>query len=51
MVQLELSHINVLSKVDLMEQYGKLGINVLKDCKLVSYFCPVLSPPPQSIWT
>ena len=26
MVQLELPHINVLSKVDLMEQYGKLGI-------------------------
>ena len=25
MVQLELPHINVLSKVDLMEQYGKLG--------------------------
>ena len=30
MVQLELSHINVLSKVDLMEQYGKLGTNSLK---------------------
>ena len=25
MVQLELPHINILSKVDLMEQYGKLG--------------------------
>ena len=26
MVQLELPHINVLSKVDIMEQYGKLGM-------------------------
>ena len=25
MVQIELPHINLLSKVDLMEQYGKLG--------------------------
>lgn len=25
MVQVELPHVNVLSKVDLMEQYGKLG--------------------------
>ena len=26
MVQIGLPHINVLSKVDLMEQYGKLGM-------------------------
>ena len=26
MVQLELPHINILSKVDIMEQYGKLGM-------------------------
>jgi hypothetical protein len=25
MVRLELPHINVLSKIDLMQQYGKLG--------------------------
>jgi len=25
MVQVELPHVNILSKVDLMEQYGKLG--------------------------
>lgn len=25
MVRLELPHINVLSKIDLIEQYGKLG--------------------------
>ena len=25
MLQLELPHVNVLSKVDLMQQYGKLG--------------------------
>lgn len=27
MLQIELPHINVLSKVDLMESYGKLGKN------------------------
>lgn len=27
MVQVELPHINVLSKIDLIEQYGKLGIH------------------------
>ena len=32
MVQIELPHINVLSKVDLMEQYGKLGTVTLLHC-------------------
>lgn len=27
MIQLELPHVNVFSKVDLIEKYGKLGMN------------------------
>jgi len=30
MVQLELPHVNVLSKMDLIEMYGKLGITKKK---------------------
>lgn len=29
MLQLELPHINVLSKVDLLSQYGDLGMHIL----------------------
>ena len=28
MLQIEMPHINILSKVDLMEQYGKLDFNI-----------------------
>ena len=40
MVQIELPHVNVLSKVDLMEQYGKLGnlLNFLKVSFDVRYY-------------
>lgn len=31
MVQIELPHINVLSKVDLIQQYGKLGRGIKMD--------------------
>jgi hypothetical protein len=29
MVQIELPHVNVLSKIDIIEQYGKLGISII----------------------
>jgi hypothetical protein len=29
MVQIELPHVNVLSKIDIIEQYGKLGISIV----------------------
>lgn len=43
MVRLELPHINVLSKVDLMEQYGKLGMRadviylICSDIEFIAY--------------
>lgn len=41
MVQLELPHINVLSKVDIMEQYGKLGM--FEFCKIGTLYLHFLS--------
>lgn len=38
MIQLEVPHVNILSKVDLMEQYGKLGKYVLV-WKIQKYVC------------
>ena len=29
MVQIELPHVNILSKIDIIEQYGKLGTTIL----------------------
>jgi hypothetical protein len=29
MVQIELPHVNVLSKIDIIEQFGKLGIHTI----------------------
>lgn len=43
MVRLELPHINVLSKIDLMEQYGKLGMRadviylICSDIEFIAY--------------
>ena len=35
MVQIELPHVNVLSKIDIIEQYGKLGIVIF----IFVFFC------------
>lgn len=44
MIHIELPHVNVLSKIDLVEQYGKLGehISVLKNC--LQLFILIITP-------
>lgn len=45
MLHLELPHVNVLSKIDLIESYGKLGmvmIFILKEMVIIFVFCPCI---------
>ncbi|KAJ3083818.1 GPN-loop GTPase 2 [Quaeritorhiza haematococci] len=47
MIQLELPHVNILSKVDMVEAYGRLGKDELQNA-----FMPSLKPSPQLMnWT
>lgn len=41
MIQLELPHVNVLSKIDLVESYGKLGKDKKKKKRKVSVIVQV----------
>ncbi|RKO90802.1 hypothetical protein BDK51DRAFT_35791 [Blyttiomyces helicus] len=50
MIQLELPHINVLSKIDLMESYGKLAFNLdfYTEVQDLSYLLEQLSSTPRT---